>query len=84
MKTCTPEYIITLIDAEEGEEEKTLETCRHPGDVHGFLTNPNKPAPSRVSVAEYDWSEDELMERLNGEEWLEKYCVLEPARWRLR
>ena len=80
MKSLAPEYRITLIDTEEPE---TMEVCDHPRDVFQWLTS-HMILVDRVSVAEWDKDTDKMVERLNGTEWLNQYCVLEPARWRMR
>lgn len=79
MKSNCPEYIITLTDT---EEPHTMETCDHPRDVFQWLTS-HMILADRVSVAEWDKDTDEMVERLNGTEWLNQHCVLEPARWRM-
>ena len=84
MKTCTPEYVITLISDDGKEGVEPLEKNRHPHEVLLFLTGHKKIDPTTVHVHEYDWTTGNLLEKLTGQEWLEEYCVLEPARWRFR
>lgn len=80
MKSSWPEYTISLTG---NDGPHTMETCDHPRDVFQWLTS-HQVLASQVSVVEMDKITNECVETQSGEEWLQKYCVLEPARWRLR
>lgn len=67
-------FTVHLIDVPNEAEliESEIRAC----DVLSIIEN----EPSRYSVQEWEWGEDNLIETLNGEEWLEKYTYLTKPR----
>lgn len=54
-----------------GEVELVQSNCSR-AQVFHLIEN----EPSRYSVQEWEWKKDNLIETLNGEEWLDKYTYL--------
>lgn len=67
-------FTVHLIDVPD--EVELIESEIHVWDVLSIIEN----EPSRYSVQEWEWGEDNLIETLNGEEWLEKYTYLTKPR----
>lgn len=70
----TTNFTVHLIDTQD--EAKLIESEIRASDVLSIIEN----EPSRYSVQEWEWGENNLIETLNGEEWLEKYTYLTKPR----
>lgn len=67
-------FTVHLIDVPD--EAKLIESNCRACDVLSIIEN----EPSRYSVQEWEWGTDNLIETLNGEEWLNQYTYLTKPR----